>query len=91
MTYRDKCDLCPNSYFADLTGRREWDGTSPCPCGERHFVCISCTTRLDLLDDSEWGEGKVPLKTCPFSDEFRVGLALLDDGAVVEPQPRRER
>lgn len=88
---RHQCALCPTRYFASLDGKTVWDGLTPCPCGNRHLLCVNCTSRYDLLDDGEWGAGVVPLKTCPLSDEFRTALELMGPGAVVEPRPREAR
>lgn len=86
------CELCPTWYFVDLDGTGPWDGLIPCPCGRSHRLCIQCTSRLDLLDDGEWGrKGTVSLKQCPMTDEFQVGLALLGPGEAVKPRPRGER
>lgn len=88
---RHTCEICGSDFWASFARGRPWDGASPCPCGGGHRACLTCSCRYDLLDDGEWGEGKIPLKTCPASDEFRVALETMGPGVVVEPQPRGAR
>ena len=91
VSHHVPCQICAAHYDPDPMETRAWGGTSPCPCGGWHQVCLNCACRFDLFDDGEWGKGVVLLKTCPRSDEFRIALELMGPGTVVEPQPRTGR